>query len=115
MAQNNGFGLALTPSDRGLLRMLRAGIKHVIYIVKENRTYDQMLGDLPRQWRSDLTLFGGDHTERTCSGGAIRHARQFLRFRRSERQWLAVEYERARDRHGRERHCDGICRARPEL
>ena len=36
-----------------------AGIKHVIYIVKENRTYDQVLGDLP-QGNGDpaLTLFG---------------------------------------------------------
>jgi len=28
------------------LLFLRAHIKHVIYIVKENRTYDQVLGDL---------------------------------------------------------------------
>ena len=36
-----------------------AGIKHVIYIIKENRTYDQVLGDLP-QGNGDpsLTLFG---------------------------------------------------------
>jgi YVTN family beta-propeller protein len=34
-------------------------IKHVIYIIKENRTYDQVLGDLP-QGNGDpqLTLFG---------------------------------------------------------
>ncbi len=39
---------------------LSAGkIKHVVYIVKENRTYDQVLGDLP-QGNGDpaLTLFG---------------------------------------------------------
>jgi DNA-binding beta-propeller fold protein YncE len=38
-------------------------IKHVIYIVKENRTYDQVLGDLP-QGNGDpsLTLFGRDIT-----------------------------------------------------
>jgi hypothetical protein len=43
---------------------LRAGgIKHVIYIVKENRTYDQVLGDLP-QGNGDpgLVLFGADVT-----------------------------------------------------
>ena len=36
-----------------------AGIKHVIYIIKENRTYDQVLGDLP-QGNGDpsLALFG---------------------------------------------------------
>src|SRR5690348_10020244 len=29
------------------MTFLRAHIKHVIYIIKENRTYDQVLGDLP--------------------------------------------------------------------
>jgi hypothetical protein len=39
-------------------------IKHVIYIIKENRTYDQILGDLKQgwqaggQWRSELTMYG---------------------------------------------------------
>ena len=47
VARNNGFNLKLTPQDRALLRTLRKQIKHVIYIVKENRTYDQLLGDLP--------------------------------------------------------------------
>lgn len=31
-----------------LMSFLRHKIKHVIYIVKENKTYDQVLGDLPR-------------------------------------------------------------------
>jgi hypothetical protein len=30
------------------MAFLRSHIKHVIYIIKENRTYDQVLGDLPR-------------------------------------------------------------------
>ncbi len=34
-------------------------IKHVFYIIKENRTYDQVLGDLPQgNGDSSLTLFG---------------------------------------------------------
>ena len=39
------------------------GIEHVIYIIKENRTYDQVLGDLP-QGNGDpsLVLFGRDVT-----------------------------------------------------
>ena len=38
---------------------LRRRIKHVIYIVKENRTYDQVLGDLGRgNGDPSLTLFG---------------------------------------------------------
>jgi YVTN family beta-propeller protein len=46
-ATNNGFNLNLTQQDIALLKTLRKEIKHVIYIVKENRTYDQLFGDLP--------------------------------------------------------------------
>lgn len=39
------------------------GIKHVVYVIKENRTYDQVLGDLPRGNNApSLTLFGRDIT-----------------------------------------------------
>jgi len=39
------------------------GIQHVIYIIKENRTYDQVLGDLPQgNGDKSLTLFGRDVT-----------------------------------------------------
>ncbi|MGA2500843.1 MAG: hypothetical protein ABSH20_24160, partial [Tepidisphaeraceae bacterium] len=43
---------------------LQAGrIKHVIYIVKENRTYDQVLGDLPQgNGDKNLCLFGREVT-----------------------------------------------------
>ncbi len=38
-------------------------IKHVFYIIKENRTYDQVFGDLPQgNGDSSLCLFGGDVT-----------------------------------------------------
>ncbi|MCW3017634.1 MAG: beta-propeller repeat protein [Solirubrobacterales bacterium] len=38
-------------------------IKHVFYIVRENRTYDQILGDEPRgDGDPKLALFGGDTT-----------------------------------------------------
>jgi phospholipase C len=30
------------------MNSLRNKIEHIIYIVKENKTYDQVLGDLPR-------------------------------------------------------------------
>lgn len=45
--------------------VLRAGgpIKHVIYIIKENRTYDQVLGDLPiGDGDPNLAWFGKDVT-----------------------------------------------------
>jgi phospholipase C len=33
--------------------------KHVIYVIKENRTYDQVFGDEPRgNGRADLCIFG---------------------------------------------------------
>lgn len=50
VAANNGFsnGLEREEGERHSRTMatLRENIKHVIYIVKENRTYDQILGDL---------------------------------------------------------------------
>jgi YVTN family beta-propeller protein len=40
-----------------------SAIKHVFYIVKENRTYDQILGDMPAgNGDSSLTLFGEKFT-----------------------------------------------------
>jgi len=46
VATNNNFKVVLSPADAAKLAFLRTRIKHVIYIVKENRTYDQILGDL---------------------------------------------------------------------
>ncbi|HZT43737.1 MAG TPA: alkaline phosphatase family protein [Chthonomonadaceae bacterium] len=41
----------------------KTGIKHVIYIIKENRTYDQVLGDLPEgNGDPSLVLFGRNVT-----------------------------------------------------
>lgn len=38
-------------------------IEHVVYVIKENRTYDQVLGDLPQgDGRADLCIFGADVT-----------------------------------------------------
>lgn len=43
--------------------LVNPGIKHVFYIIKENRTYDQVLGDLPRgNGDPSLVLFGRDVT-----------------------------------------------------
>jgi YVTN family beta-propeller protein len=46
VATNNNFKATMSPTDAAKLAFLRAHIKHVIYVVKENRTYDQILGDL---------------------------------------------------------------------
>ena len=50
-------------SDQARTALRNPGIKHVIYIIKENRTYDQVLGDLPQgNGDSSLVLFGRDVT-----------------------------------------------------
>ena len=56
-------------------------IEHVFYVVRENRTYDQILGDDPRgDGDPKLTLFGeDDHPERARAGPALPAARPRLR------------------------------------
>ena len=51
-------------ADRPLRTVFQnPGIKHVVYVIKENRTYDQVLGDLPKGDNDpSLTLFGRDVT-----------------------------------------------------
>jgi len=47
VAHNNRFDQPeQTEADERLFSFLKQHIKHVIYIMKENRTYDQVLGDL---------------------------------------------------------------------
>ncbi len=45
---NNDYTMLANPRDEKTMAGVRQRIKHVIYIIKENRTYDQILGDLPR-------------------------------------------------------------------
>jgi len=56
VAKNNGFNLELSGKDRETMRFLREHIQHVIYMVKENRTFDQVLGDLTNGANADPTL-----------------------------------------------------------
>ena len=57
-AANNNIP-AIVAAKNPLPAQALAGIKHVFYIVKENRTYDQVLGDLPQgNGDSTLTIFG---------------------------------------------------------
>ncbi|HET8890293.1 MAG TPA: beta-propeller fold lactonase family protein [Candidatus Angelobacter sp.] len=59
VARNNHFSAPVEgPKGRQLFSFLRQHIKHVIYIVKENRSYDQVLGDLEKgNGDPSLTLF----------------------------------------------------------
>jgi DNA-binding beta-propeller fold protein YncE len=60
VAANNGYRVTPSGSDSQVMNFLHSKIKHVIYIVKENRTFDQILGDLGNGSNGDssLTLFG---------------------------------------------------------
>jgi DNA-binding beta-propeller fold protein YncE len=59
VAHNNRFDQPeQTETDARLFSFLRGRIKHVIYVMKENRTYDQVLGDLEvGNGDSRLTMF----------------------------------------------------------
>ena len=46
VAQNNRFDLVRNGNADPIMAELRRRVRHVIYIIKENRTYDQLLGDL---------------------------------------------------------------------
>ena len=57
VAQNDHFR-AVGAKDQAMMEFLRGKIRHVVYIIKENRSYDQVLGDLERgNGDPALTLF----------------------------------------------------------
>jgi len=60
VAANNGYSRERSESDKEVMSFLHSKIKHVIYVVKENRTFDQILGDLGNGSNGDpsLALFG---------------------------------------------------------
>jgi len=47
VANNHMEAPPLTGDEKATMAFLHGKIHHVIYIIKENRTYDQVLGDLP--------------------------------------------------------------------
>jgi YVTN family beta-propeller protein len=67
VARNNHYGDATVDDRSDDNPIPRPGgsspIKHVIYVIKENRTYDQVFGDLkPGDGAPDLMLFGAANT-----------------------------------------------------
>src|SRR5262249_8842934 len=64
VARNNFYAAGHVAKDAAVMQFLRDRITHIIYIVKENRTFDQVLGDLTNGARVDpeLTQFGNDLT-----------------------------------------------------
>jgi hypothetical protein len=70
--------MAKAPADTKTIVPREVGvgsvIKHVIYIIRENRTYDQVLGDLPKgKGDARLTIFG-----RKVTPNAHKLAEQFV-------------------------------------
>ncbi len=60
VAANNHYQQEVSHRDERVMEFLHSKIKHVIYVVKENRTFDQILGDLGNGSNGDpsLALFG---------------------------------------------------------
>ncbi len=60
VAQNNLYSVPPDANDATVMGFLHKNIQHVIYVVKENRTFDQILGDLANGANGDpsLTQFG---------------------------------------------------------
>lgn len=56
VAKNNFYSSDADERDRKVMEFLRTRIKHVIYVVKENRTFDQVLGDLTNGARVDPSI-----------------------------------------------------------
>jgi YVTN family beta-propeller protein len=54
VAENNFYGA--DPESERSMALLRRHIKHVIYIIKENRTFDQVLGDLDNGAEVDSSI-----------------------------------------------------------
>ena len=75
-------------------------IKHVVYVIKENRTYDQVLGDVeagngdPRA----VHLRRADHPQPAQARARVRPARQHLLRRHPQRRRPPVEHDRDRHR-----------------
>jgi len=59
VATNNRFSAVVSDGDAAVMAAVRKGIKHVIFVLKENRTYDQILGQLEvGDGEKDLADFG---------------------------------------------------------
>ena len=60
VAENNFYTANQDGHNKQVMAFLSKKIKHIIYVVKENRTFDQVLGDLSNDSNGDprLTVFG---------------------------------------------------------
>jgi len=94
--------------DASLMTELRKRIKHVIYIVKENRTYDQVLGDLKgtdgdAEICDQLLTRCGEHTAQKRGRHQTSHARHGAVEARRHPAVSCVHGVQDRRRQGRDR------------
>ena len=74
VATNNRFSYADSTNDIAVMATVRQNIKHVIFFIKANRTYGQILGDLEvGNGDPDLAEFG-----KTCTLSQYQLVRQFV-------------------------------------
>lgn len=66
VAFNDSFITKPNFQDKLIMAKLRGLIKHVIYVIKENRTYDQILGDLDRGNGDPALVEFGQQTTPNC-------------------------------------------------
>ena len=60
---NDNIGIPLNAHEQDVVSFLHDHIQHIIYIIKENRTYDQVLGDLEvGNGDPTITQFGATNT-----------------------------------------------------
>ena len=62
VAKNNFYSTETDQKNAKVMEFMNKHIKHVIYIVKENRTFDQVLGDLGNGSKGDPSLTQFGHT-----------------------------------------------------
>ena len=91
----------------------RRSSQHVIYIIKENRTYDQVLGDMPQgKGDPELCIFGErSHAQPAQAGPRVRAAGQLLLQRRAQRRRPPMDRRGLRHR----LHREVVRRLAPEL
>jgi YVTN family beta-propeller protein len=56
VAQNNFYSAPVNANDVAVMNFMKSKIQHIIYVVKENRTFDQVLGDLNNGSNGDPTI-----------------------------------------------------------
>ncbi len=95
VARNNNYDSgAETPANQKIMSVLHNNVQHVIYIVKENRTFDQVLGDLSNKSNGDPSpgdTGRGTQPESPPNRQPVCDPRQLLRQRRS--QWRRLELD----------------------